>query len=150
MAKRNLRYIQYNASSLAPKLEPKKPVSRPKSQPKPEITYTLAVDPLPFIAIVMAAVMLVLMVVGCVELAQVRDQEEKLYHYVQDLREETVTLKDKFDKRVDMELLEAAAIGLGMIPIEQAQRITVSADPYEPAQFSLWQQLKSAVEGLFA
>lgn len=150
MAQRDLRYIQYNPGSLAPKLEPQKPSSPPAPRPKPEVSYTVALDPISLIAILVAAVMLVLMVVGCVELAQVRHQEEELYHYVQGLREEMVTLKDKFDSKVDMELVEAAALGLGMIPIEQAQRIIVDMQPYAPPAPSLWQRLQDAVEGLFA
>ena len=149
-----VRYIQYyTAGSAAPKLEPPKPRTRRTTLPKPrpQQTYTIRLDPLALGGILISAIMLVLMVVGCVQLNHARQELAVMQKYVQTLREENTTLSDTYKQGYDLELVEDAAIGLGMIPVDQARHITISVEePPMEQSITLWQRITGFMEGLFA
>ena len=59
-------------------------------------------------------------------------------------------LEEKYHSRYELDEVKEAALGLGMIPIEEAQHITISV-PQETAQKNtLWESINIFLDGLFA
>lgn len=147
-----MRYIQYYVGTAAPKLIPQLPQKKKSSLPKErkQKSYTIPVDPLALGGIVVSAVMLILMVAGFVRLGSAQRELAQLTSYVNTLQEENAKLEDTYEAGYDLEMVESAALGLGMIPIEEAERITISLDEPVQQDLSLWARIGIFLEGLFA
>ena len=153
MARRKeMRYIQYYTGTAAPKLIPQQPQKKKSSLPKErkQKSYTIPVDPLALGGIVVSAVMLVLMVVGFVQLRAARQELTQMTSYVNTLQAENVRLEDTYHEGYDLEMVESAALGLGMIPVEEAEHITISVDMPVERDVTLWERISSFLVGLFA
>ena len=150
--RKEMRYIQYYVGSAAPKLilppAPKKKSSLPKD--RKEKTYTFPVDPLALAGIVVSAAMLVLMVVGFLQLRTARQELAQMTNYVNALQAENVRLDEKYHESYDLEMVENAALGLGMIPVEEAQHITIAVEKPVQQDITLWERISSFLVGLFA
>lgn len=102
----------------------------PKLRKKRDLVIRL--DPLAYVGVLVSLCMLVLMVVSCVQLANIQKQADRMDDYVDVLKEENARLADTYEKGYDLEDIRAKAEAMGMVPIEQVRRITVSVTP--PAQ----------------
>lgn len=156
--KPDIQYIHYQidgsaARQLEPKLLPQRkvlPQPGKKQQPaKPKVT--LSIDPLLSAGVVVAAVMLVLLLVGFAQLNSVQQQVEQLHSYVQTLSAENVSLSQQYEAGCDLEDVEHKALALGMIPAEQAQHITIVIPEKEPVEEpTFWERLSLSWQELFA
>ena len=100
--------------------------------------------------IVVSAAMLVLMVVGFLQLRTARQELAQMTNYVNALQAENVRLDEKYHESYDLEMVENAALGLGMIPVEEAQHITIAVEKPVQQDITLWERISSFLVGLFA
>ncbi len=145
------RYIQYYAGSEAPKLVFPKP-RRPKTSLPKEVkqqSYTFWVDPLALGGIVVSVLLCVLMVVSYVTLQQEKAELEQVTAYVTALQTHNKDLEKDYAAGYDLEMIQQAALGLGMIPMEEAEHIRISVEKPAPEESS-WQRLTRFLTGLFA
>lgn len=152
MARRNeMRYIQYNLGSAAPKLFPqpkKKKTTLPSVQKKQ--SYTFYVDPLALGGILVSVVMLVLMMVGFAQLHSAKQELAQMTISVDALHEKNAVLQEKYEKQCDLETVEKAAIGLGMVPKSEVQHITISVAQQETQTLSFWNRIGVFLQGIVA
>lgn len=154
--KPEVRYINhYISGTAAPKLVPqpvrqKKPrLPKPKAQENRELL--LQVDPVAIVGILVAAVMLVLMVVGVSRLYDLRAQVNISAGYLEQLQTENAQLKDAYDAGYDLEEIERLALALGMVPkdtlVQEQIHVSLPTPVEEPSR---WENFWSFVKGLFA
>ena len=150
--KQESRYIQYYVGTAAPKLVPQLPKKNKTKLPKvyKQQSYTVHVDPLALGGILVSAVMLVLMLVGFVTLANAQKELQTVQAQVDALQSQNMQLEQDYHARYDLETVEEAALGLGMIPIEEAQHITISVSQEQLRETTLWERLNIFLDGLFA
>jgi hypothetical protein len=154
--KPEVRYINhYISGTAAPKLVPqpvrqKKPrLPKPKAQENRELL--LQVDPVAIVGILVAAVMLVLMVVGVSRLYDQRAQVNISAGYLEQLQAENAQLKDTYAAGYDLEEIERLALALGMVPkdtlVQEQIQVSFPRPVEEPTR---WENFWSFVKGLFA
>ena len=129
MAKKpDVQYIRYQTEgSAARKLEFLRP--RPKTclpALKKKKATVIRLNPLATLGTLMSLIMLILMIVSGVQITGLQEDTKAMHRYVNDLRAENNELKDIYESNIDLDEIERQAIALGMIPVEEAQRITVS------------------------
>lgn len=151
--KPDIQYIRYYTDGSAARKLDLKPASREKKQPKKRkaTVYKLYVDPLPVAGIFLSCVLLVCMILGTVELTQVRREHQLMQNHVQTLREENADLQADYREKVDTAYVEQLAVSMGMIPREQAQHITVQLpQQLQQPESGFWQNIAQFLAGLFA
>lgn len=155
--KPDIQYIHYQIDgSAARQLEPKRlperiilPSPKRKQQQKPQVE--LRVDPLVAVGVLVAAVMLVLILVGSAQLTAVRQQAAQMESYVATLTEDHIRMQEQYNAGCDLEDVEVKALALGMIPVEQAQHIAITLPVHEPeVEPTFWEQLVQDWKNLFA
>lgn len=150
--KKENRYIQfYMDGNLARVVDPapNQNVSLPAA-PKPR-RQVVHLDLTATCAILMSAALLLTMMIGLVQLRNVRQDRIAMENYVMSLRNESIELSYTYNENLNLEKVEAAARAQGMIPVEEAYRIpiTVGVPAVEEAP-SFWQTVGAFFTGLFA
>ena len=146
------RYIQYYVGTAAPKLVPQLPKKNKTKLPKvyKQQSYTVQVDPLALGGIVVSVVMLVLMLVGMATLGNAQKELAAAQARVDALQSQNLQLEETYHSRYDLDTVEKAALGLGMIPVEQAQHITISVSQEPLRENTHWERIHFFLDGLFA
>ena len=149
----DVRYVNYySAGSSALKVSPAIPLETlvlPHKRKAKKLV--LFVDPVAYAGILMAAVMAVLLVVGFVQLNNARQEEIAMAAYVESLQQQNQDLTAEFEAGYDLEQVEEVALALGMVPIEQAQTVTIqAAEPVEEPTSSRWHTFWASIIDLFA
>ena len=151
--KTNVQYISfYTDGSAARKVEPVAPLKTMKL-PKIKIQKraTIVIDPMAVAGIAMAVMMAVLMVIGVAKLTAVRQDMAVMSQYVDSLREDNVRLEQEFAEGYDIDEIERTAKALGMIPMEQAEHVTLRLpELQEVEEPSVWERFTTFLTGLFA
>lgn len=123
-----VRYIQYYTDGSAAR-ELQMPAPRRKKSKLPAVrrkkVRVFRVDPLALCGIVMSAVMLVLMVMGCVQLYGLQKENAQMESYVAELSASHADLLHKYETGYDLAAIEEAALAMGMIPAEEANTLTI-------------------------
>lgn len=155
--KHNIEYIQkfYSPGSEAKVIEfkpvyqePVKP-ALPKQEKEP--VTTLCIDPIAFCGVMVAIVMLVVMVAGLIQFNVVSQDFEVMENYVYQLREDNILLSQQYKAGYDLEEMEHTARALGMIPVEEAQTISIQVQvPVREAEPTFIDNLVWFFSGLFA
>ena len=109
------------------------------------------IDPVALAGIAVAVVMLVTMVLGAIQIKRDWDQYERVSSYVSELKRENACLSHAYHLSYDLEDIKTKALALGMIPMEEAQRVTIfpvlpEPEPEEP----WWENISWFLKGLFA
>ena len=151
--KPDIQYVRYcTDGSAARKLEvsaPKAAPKRPRTKRKKHIL--VHIDPAAVLGIMMAAVMIVLMVAGCVSLNSSRREVAVMEQQVAQLRKENAALQEEYITGFDPDQVKQTALGLGMVPQEEVERVTIHVPAsQEPAEPDGWDKLTSFLTGLFA
>ena len=129
--KYNIEYVQqfYSHGSAAKVIEfqpvyqePEKP-ALPKQEKAP--VTTVCIDPIAFCGIMVAIVMLVVMIAGIIQFNVISEDHMVMENYVRALREENVLMTQQYTSGYDLETIGSTARSLGMIPVEEAQTISV-------------------------
>ena len=153
--KSEIRYIRYYTDgSAARQMEPKPRTKRqkvPKPRTRQRQELVIRVDPLAVCAIVVAAVLLVLLVVGAVQLNSAKQQRKAMAAYVAGLEMENASLQRTYEEGYDLEQVEKMALDLGLVPASQVQTVEISVDAPEPApEPTFWQRILDFFGDLFA
>ena len=149
----DVRYIRlYTDGSAARKIEtiaPVKTAQLPKIRKQKKIV--LWIDPVAVLALAVAAVMMILMVVGVTKLHEAQQQTAAMEQYVQQLQERNETLRTAYAEGYDLEEVERTAHALGMVPTDHVKHVTIQVQTPEAApKLTLWEQIGTFLAGLFA
>ncbi len=151
--KMNVQYVHfYTDGSAARKVAPVAPIETMKlPKVKKQKKIVLRVDPVSVAAIVMAAVMLVLMMVGVTQLHQVRQDAVAMEAYADTLRQENAQLSAEYSNGYDLEQIEQTALALGLVPQEQVRHVTVQVPQIQEEETpGTWERFYIFLTGLFA
>ncbi len=149
-----VQYVNfYTAGSAAyqyePKPAPKKKATLPKMRRKKRIV--IHVDPVAVLCGCAAVILLVMMLSGLAQFAAVRQQEAEMAAYVEQLREENAALDAEYRAGFDPEEIRQIALGMGMVPVEQAPRMELEVHvPAVEEEPTLWENFRTFLTGLFA
>ena len=126
--KPDVQYIRYiTDGSSARVVQPAKP--KPKTRlPKIQLPKSpvIKLDPLAFAGMLVSVIMVVLMVVNCVQLSTIQQEANVLDDYVDYLMTENARLTDEYNKGYDLNDIREKALALGLVPVDQVQKITVN------------------------
>jgi hypothetical protein len=153
--KAEVRYINfYSVGSSAYKLDampaPKKQAASIPMQRKAK-KILLKVDPIALAGVFLAFVMLIMMVVGLFQLGSAKRQATQMQSYVRQLEAENRALDAQYRAGFDPDEIRQIATQMGMVPIEQAQKIQITVPVTEPVQEpTVWETVYTFLVGLFA
>ena len=142
------------AKKVAVKAEHKKkplPLFEPLMMAEPNQKVVVKIDPLSMAATLVAVVLVVMMVVSLFQYSAAYQRNVELQEYVYTLSDENVRLEQKYRSGFDLAEIEAQALALGMIPMEEAQTVKIStAVPAHEAEPTRWERLQLFMSELFA
>ena len=107
---------------------------------KLEAIEKIYVDPVALAGIAVAAVMLVVMILGAVRLQSDWVRYEQMSHYVTELRTENAQLMHNYRSSYDLEDIEMKALAMGLVPKSELKTVTVSVTRPEIAPEMTWDQ----------
>ena len=158
--KADIQYVHhyYTAGSaakkVAVKVEHKKkplPLFEPLMMAEPDQKVIVKIDPLSMAATLVAVALVVMMVVSLFQYSAAHQRNVELQEYVYTLSDEHIRLEQKYQAGFDLNEIETQALALGMIPIEEAQTITVSGSvPAHEAEPTRWERVQRFMSDLFA
>ena len=155
--KHNIEYVQsfYSYGSEAKVIEFKpayqeEPKPRMPKQEKAPAT-TICIDPIAFCGIMVAVVMLVVMIAGMIQFNVISQDHAVMESYVRQLREDNVLLTQQYTADYDLETMGNTARSLGMIPVEEAQTISIRVQvPVREPEPTVIDNIIWFLSGLFA
>ena len=148
-----VQYVQfYTAGSVAHKVAVEKPMPTAKlPRVKKHKRITLHIDPIATAGILMAAVMLVLMTVGVIQLRQAKQNVAQLESRVDTLWQQQRELNATYEDSYNIVDVEKTALALGMVPREQVKQVTMQVPQMQPEKTpGAWKQIYMFLAGLFA
>lgn len=121
----------------------------PKARPEEKIR--ILIDPVAFCGIAVSVVMLAVLVVGAFQYMEVCRKYQAMSGYVISLQNENVELKQTYENGYDPEDIRTKALAIGMIPVEEAKTVVISAElPQKEPEPSVWEEIVWFLRGLFA
>ena len=148
----DVQYVHfYTDGSAARKLasaEPMETMRLPKVKKKKRIV--VPIDPVAVAGILMAAMMLVLLTVGVVQLRSARQGATQMAAYVDTLQAENTLLQSTYDASYNIENVEETALALGLVPREQVAQVRMQLPPVQQEQPGAWERFCTFLTGLFA
>lgn len=154
--KPDIEYIQkyYSYGSEAHVVEFKPVYKKPKTKlPKPrkEQKSMVYIDPVAFCGLMVAIVMLLVMTAGIIRFDRACQEHQVMQKYLMQLQDQNVELNHDYHTGYDLEQIRETALALGMIPVEEAQTISVQVTvPQREPEPTLWDEIVWFVTGLFA
>ena len=121
----DVHYVRYyTAGSAARELAPKTPQRAKPAQkvrkPRKAIVY---IDPVAIIGVVTAIIMVAVMILGVVQLNQLKEEASAMQSYVLDLKAENAQMTTQYQEGYNLEEVEKTAIALGMVPVDQVTHV---------------------------
>lgn len=154
MARRNNdRYVRYyTVGSAAAKLEPE---ARKASLPKyinNEKRKPIPFDPIAFVGSAVAVLLAVLMIVGLFQVAGTAARVREMEIRMTALEREGEILMQRYENGYDLDEVRVAAHSMGMIPAQEAERISVELPQVsmEIPRVSWWDSLLVNLRHFFA
>lgn len=153
----DIQYVRfYTAGSAARKLElqPQKNKAKVVAPQRPQTSRqkkaVVYVDPVSVFAVVVAAVMLIAMAVGMLQLGSVNAETAKMESYVAQLRTENVQLRQDYENSYDLKDVEQKALEMGLVPIDQVETVIIDApEIVEEPQSTFWENVGAFFSELF-
>lgn len=154
--KPDVQYIRYMTDgSSARALQPVaiKPKTRLPKTILPKIrlpeTPVIKLDPLASAGILVSVIMVILLVVNCVQLFAIQQEANALDDYVDCLKTENARLTAEYNSGYDLDDIREKALALGLVPVDQVQKITVNV-PVPEGETSVEEQgVLTFLTGLF-
>ncbi len=148
-----VQYVNfYTAGSAAYKFEPKplpkKQATLPRIRRKKRIV--IHVDPVAVLCGCVAVVLLVMMLSSLAQFTVVHKQEQQMAEYVEQLRQENSALQEEYRSGYNLDEIRDIALGMGMIPAEQAEHVKVELNVPQVEQPTAWDNFCTFLAGLFA
>lgn len=156
MAQRvDVQYIRYYTQGSAARrvLPAVKQQTGTIPQMKKKKIQRIYIDPIATLGTLVAVCMLIAMVVGISQLRAEQQRTAEMTAYVEQLQEKNTALQTQYEEACDMEAVEKTALALGMIPSEQASRISIDVElpaVEDHMPMSIWQRIGTFLTGLFA
>ena len=142
-------YVQGSAAPQIAEKQKKKKATLPRL--KRQNQKKIYVDPVALCGMAVAAVMLVVLVLGAVRLEKSWERYNQVSESVSQLRRENALLEHNYRTYFDLESVRSSAEALGMIPREEAQNATVWVSvPVAEAEPTVWDDIVWFLKGLFA
>ena len=118
----------------------------------PDHTIKIALDPVALCGILVAAMMLVMLIFGVSQYAQVCRHYQDMVDYAVTVQNKNVDLKQQYQESYDLEEIEAMALELGMVPVAEVNVIRVDNTPVPQRvpEMSFWEEMRWLMDGLFA
>lgn len=115
-----------------------------------EKLYRIQVDPVAICAIVTAAVMLAVMVLGTIRMQQAWQQFGVVQEYRDQLKQTNIQLTNQYRESVDLDSIRQVALAMGMVETDQVETryITVKL-PVREKEPTWWDDLCWFWQGLF-
>lgn len=112
------------------------------------------VDPVAWFGIAVSVVMVITMILGALNIRNAWAEYEVMHSYVTELRQENVRMELQYERGYDIKDIEGTAISLGMIPVSEAQTMTVRVSvPEVKEEPTRWEEFRDYiqwfVDGLF-
>ena len=158
MAQRlDVKYVRYcmdgNAARKVAPVQEFKTAKLPKV--KKQGVSVIRIDPFALAGILLSAVMVVMLVVGIVLWQDAKSDAAEMAAYTQYLERQNERLTTEYHGSYDREEVEQTALALGMVPREQATRITLQRTETEPVteeaeEISIFQSIYTFFAGLLA
>ena len=153
--KPDICYInQYVSGSAAVVIETQQPVKEraklPAQREKEKVTLTL--EPAAILCILAAAVLLITVFAGYFRYTGANAACTQMEEYVSKLRQENALLEETYRQGYDLEEIRQQALAMGMVPMSQVDKITVSVQlPVAPEETpDIWEEIRIFLTGLFA
>ena len=117
----------------------------------PDKTVKIGIDPVAICGIAVAVALLVMMAVGTVQYVRVCRQYQQMLDYTVSVQNENVQLQQEYRSRIDLDEIREKALALGMVPAEEAERISVRVEmPVAEPEMNIWEEFLWLCKGLFA
>ena len=146
------RFYVHGSEARVLELKPKKRIIKtvlPLSVP--DNTIKIAIDPVAVCGIVVAVALLVMLVIGMVQYVHVYDRYQAMMDHVVSVQNENVELRETYRSGIDLEQVREKALAMGMIPIGEAQTVTIRAElPQREPKMTVWEDFVWLCKGLFA
>ena len=146
------QFYSYGSEAKVLELKPAKKKQKfvlPKALPQQKIC--LRVDPVAWAAVAVAIVMVILMAVSVSSYLDACADYEVMTNHVISLQNFNIEKQQEYVKLYDLEDIEAKALALGMIPMEDVQIITIAPVIPEPEPETPWtENISWFLKGLFA
>lgn len=154
----DIMYVRaYTYGTAARKLEPARTPKRPGVQPQRQRAVrrdrrkVIRIDPVSLCALAVAAVMLIAMAVGMIELGTIGAQADRMEAYVAELQSENAQLHADYRAGYDLEEVEQKALEMGLVPVEQVEHVTIHVEqPQAEPEQTAWQRFCATLQELFA
>lgn len=146
------KFYVHGSEARVLELKPKRRIIRtvlPLSAP--DKTIKIGIDPVAICGVVVAVALLVALILGTVQYVQVCREYRAMMDYVVSVQNENVELRESYRSKVDLAAVEERALELGMIPIEQADKIIIRVEqPVQEPEETFWDEIEWFCKGLFA
>lgn len=159
----DIQYIQmYNYGSTARKLEPQAPAKKKRYElPTPGARSArnlqrkeetgIVLDPLSVCAVAVAAVLLVCLLLGMLQVGTLNSRRQELEGYISTLQSQRADLQRTFDESYDLQQVERRAREMGLVPAAQARHVAIEAPTFETVEEpGFWAKTKAMFSELFA
>ena len=152
-----IQYVRfYTDGSAARKIE-LQPEKRKNKTPMPrqprvrrEQKMVIHVDPISVCAVLVAGVMLITMLVGMLRLGSINADADALESYVTELEAENTRLRAEYESGYDISDVEQKALEMGLIPVEQAEHVTIEMpETIVEAEPTFWEGVGAFFTELF-
>ena len=145
------KFYVYGSEAKVLELKPKRKIKTILPLSVPDKTIKIPVDPVAIGGIVVAVALLVALLIGCVQYVQVYRQYRTMMDHVVAEQNMNVELREDYRSRIDLVEIRDKALALGMVPVENAQVITIRAElPQREPEPTLWEDFVWLCKGLFA
>ena len=145
------KFYVYGSEAKVLELKPKRKIKTILPLSAPDKTIKIPVDPVAIGGIVVAVALLVALLIGCVQYVQVYRQYRTMMDHVVAEQNTNVELREDYRSRIDLVEIRDKALALGMVPVENAQVITIRAElPQREPEPTLWEDFVWLCKGLFA
>ena len=156
--KPDIQYIQqfyvHGSEAKAVEIKPAKKKAKtklPKPKPVVEQCTKIYIDPVAACGLLVAAVMLVVMVIGIFQFRAACEANAVMEDYVAQLEERNETLRSEYLEGVDLEKIREKALAVGMVPVEENPPVTIRVNVPQPEpEPSAWDDFIWFLKGLFA
>ena len=122
------KFYVYGSEAKVLELKPKRKIKTILPLSAPDKTIRIPVDPVAIGGIVVAVALLVALLIGCVQYVQVYRQYRTMMDHVVAEQNMNVELRENYRSRIDLVEIRDKALALGMVPVENAQVITIRAE----------------------
>jgi hypothetical protein len=148
-----VHYYTYGSAARKLELQPEKKnkVGLPQPKMRRDKRMVIPVDPIYLCAMFVAAVMLVTMAIGMIQLGITNAETAKMENYVEQLYAENTQLRKEYEASYDLEAVKQQAQNMGLVPVDQVEHISIDVQiPQPEAEPGFWESFAAFWAELFA